>query len=95
MTDKIALQDVATRVIAKAWSDAEFKARLLADPAAVAAAEGIALPAGLTLKVHENGGGVLHLVLPEKPSDQLSDTELDSLVGGGPTEYDAMLGLNG
>lgn len=56
------------RVVAKAWADEEFKRRLLADPAAVAAEEGVLLPEGLTLKVIEDAPGIRTLVLPPLPS---------------------------
>ncbi len=57
------------RVVAKAWADEEFKRRLLADPAAVAAEEGVLLPEGLTLKVIEDAPGTRTLVLPPLPSE--------------------------
>ena len=72
----------AKRIIAKAWADDAFKARLLADPAAVAAAEGNAVPAGVKIVVHENKPGELHVVLPAKPSADLSDEALEAVVGG-------------
>ncbi len=72
----------AERIIAKAWADDDFKARLLADPAAIAAAEGIAVPAGVKIVVHENKPGELHVVLPAKPSADISDEALDAVVGG-------------
>jgi hypothetical protein len=55
---------------------------LLADPAAIAAAEGIAVPAGVKIVVHENKPGELHVVLPAKPSADISDEALDAVVGG-------------
>ena len=70
------------KVIAKAWADEGFKARLLADPAAVLAAEGLQTPAGVTLKVLENTAGVFNLVLPARPAE-LSDSDLDQVAGGG------------
>jgi len=76
------LQAHAERIIAKAWADDDFKARLLADPAAVAAAEGIAVPAGVKIVVHENKPGELHVVLPAKPDAALSDEVLEGVTGG-------------
>jgi hypothetical protein len=64
MKNTLALRDHYERIIAKAWADDGFKAQLLADPAAVAAAEGIAVPAGVKIVVHENKPGELHIVLP-------------------------------
>jgi|LauGreDrversion4_2_1035121.scaffolds.fasta_scaffold996553_1 hypothetical protein len=82
MKDTATLRDHAERIIAKAWADDSFKAQLLADPAAVAAAEGIAIPAGVKIVVHENKPGELHVVLPAKPSAELSDAELEGVTGG-------------
>ncbi|TWB15223.1 putative ribosomally synthesized peptide [Nitrospirillum amazonense] len=71
----------AGRVIAKAWADEDFKVRLLADPAAVLAAEGVDVPAGIRLSVVENTEASYTLVLPARPTD-LSDEELDGASGG-------------
>ena len=70
-----------TKVVAKAWADEAFKARLLADPAATLTAEGLPPPPGLTVNVAENTDEVFHVVLPNKPTD-LSDAELDRVAGG-------------
>lgn len=56
-----------SQLVAKAWADESFKQRLLADPVAVLKAEGLELPAGLTVKVLENTDKVFHLVLPPNP----------------------------
>ena len=70
------------QLIAKCWADEGFKQKLLTDPAATLKAEGVALPAGLTVKVVENTDKVFHLVIPAKPTD-LSDDDLDKVAGGG------------
>ncbi|MEA1671865.1 NHLP leader peptide family RiPP precursor [Nitrospirillum sp. BR 11163] len=69
------------KIVAKAWSDDTYKARLLADPAAVLAAEGVALPTGVAFRVVENTDTAYTLVLPAKPTD-ISDTDLDAVAGG-------------
>jgi hypothetical protein len=69
------------KLIAKAWADEGFKARLLADPATVLAAEGVQTPAGVAIKVVENTPSLFNLVLPARP-DELSDSELDQAAGG-------------
>ena len=69
------------RVVAKAWSDAAFKQRLLADPSAVLKAEGVAVPEGVELRLVENTDKVVHLTLPAKPAE-LSDEQLDQVAGG-------------
>ena len=70
------------QVVARAWADDAFKQRLLADPAAVLQAEGIAVPAGVELRAVENTDTVLYFMLPPKPSAELSDEQLDQLAGG-------------
>ena len=70
------LRKAWARVVAKAWADEEYKRRLLADPAAVAAEEGVAIPEGLTLRVIEDLPGVRTLVLPPPPA------ELQAVVDG-------------
>ncbi|MDQ1256680.1 MAG: hypothetical protein QG656_1279 [Candidatus Hydrogenedentes bacterium] len=58
-----------SRIVAKAWADEDYKARLLADPAAVLAEEGVAIPEGVALTVVENTPTHMHLVLPPVPAD--------------------------
>ena len=70
-----------SQLIAKCWADDGFKQKLLADPAATLKAEGVALPAGLTVKAVENSDSLFHLVIPAKPTD-LSDEDLDKIAGG-------------
>ena len=69
------------QIIAKCWADEGFKQKLLADPAAVLKAEGVALHDGRSIKVLENTDKVFHLVIPSKPTD-LSDDDLDKVAGG-------------
>lgn len=75
-------QAAHARIIARAWSDPAFKAELLADPHKVLAAAGIELKPGVTVKVVENTDSLHHLVLPPKPSGELSDADLDKVAGG-------------
>jgi hypothetical protein len=72
------------QVIAKCWTDEGFKRKLLADPAATLKAEGVELPAGLSIKAVENTDKVFHLVIPARPagSADLSDAELDKVAAG-------------
>ncbi|MBK5964537.1 NHLP leader peptide family natural product precursor [Thiocystis minor] len=69
------------QLIAKCWADDAFKQRLLADPAGTLAAEGIDVPAGVSVTVAENTEQVFHLVIPARPSD-LSDGVLDGVSSG-------------
>ncbi|MGA1044870.1 MAG: NHLP leader peptide family RiPP precursor [Phycisphaerales bacterium] len=51
-------------VVSSCLKDPALKAKLLANPAAVLTEHGIKIPAGMTVKVHENSASVFHLVLP-------------------------------
>ena len=70
------------KVVARAWRDAAFKAKLLADPHATLKESGVAVPEGVTVKVVENTDTHHHLVLPPKPTGELSDKALDGVAGG-------------
>ena len=74
-----------SQLIAKCWADEGFKHKLLADPAATLKAQGVELPAGLSIKALENTDKVFHLVIPAKPTTDLSDEDL-AKVSGGMTE---------
>ena len=73
--------------VARAWTDAAYKQRLLADPQAVLAEAGLPVPSNVTLQMHEATPTQLHLVLPPPPpgrkGDKLSESELDQVAGGG------------
>ncbi len=69
------------QLIAKCWADEAFKQKLLADPAATLKAEGIEIPAGVTVRVVENTARQFTLVIPPKP-DALSDEALEGVAGG-------------
>jgi len=79
-------QDKATaahgKIIARAWRDPAFKAKLVADPHATLKEAGVAIPAGVTVKVVENTDTHHHFVLPPKPTGELSDADLDKVAGG-------------
>jgi hypothetical protein len=69
------------KIIARAWRDPAFKAKLIADPKATLKEAGMTIPAGVTLKVVENTAAHVHFVLPPKPTGELSDASLDKVVG--------------
>jgi hypothetical protein len=72
------------QIVGRAWADDGFNQRLRADPAGVLTEYGLPLSAGLRIEVLENPDrvpedtdGVMHLVLPGKPSAaELSEEEL-------------------
>ena len=69
-------------IVSKALQDEAFKERLIADPAATLAAEGVEIPDDVTVKVVADTETVRHLVLPA--AGALSDSELAGLAGGVP-----------
>ena len=76
---------VYAKVVARAWDDASFKAKLKSDPHSALAEHGIEVPVGLTVKVVEDTKDSRHLVLPAAPEEGLAEEELEKLAGG--TEY--------
>ncbi len=70
-----------SQLIARCWSDAAFKQKLLADPAGTLKDQGIEVPEGMSVRAAENTDKVFHLVIPAKPKD-LSDEDLDKVAGG-------------
>ncbi len=73
------------QIVARTWSDAGFKQRLLSDPKSVCAEYGIPVPADQTIVIHESTDKVTHLVLPSRPHD-LSDERLEQVAGGAPSD---------
>ena len=69
------------RIVLRCWADAEFKARLLADPAAVLQAQGVDVPADVQVRVAEDTAQRVHWVLPCRPAS-LSDEALEAVAGG-------------
>ena len=73
--------EIRAKIVGKAAEDADFRARLLSDPKAAIEQElGVAIPASLSVEVHEEGGATAHLVLP--PDSRLSDGDLQTVAGG-------------
>ena len=75
------------QIVGRAWADNDFNQRLLADPAGVLKEYDLPSPLGVRIevlqdpdRVPEDTDGVMHLVLPGKPSSaELSEEELCSL----------------
>ncbi len=67
------------------WKDEALKARFMANPAEVLGEFGMEVPAGLDVKVVENGDNCVHITLPVPPTghQDLSDDEMASAAGGG------------
>ena len=78
--------EMRTRIADKAAGDAEFRARLLGDPKGALERElGVAIPASLSIEVHEESGETAHLVLP--PSSKLGESDLQAVAGGGQSRF--------
>jgi len=72
------------KAIARAWTDANYKAKLLSDPSAALAEAGVDVAAGTTVQVIEDTADTQHLVLPVAPSKagELSMSDLEGIAGG-------------
>ena len=71
------------QITAKAWTDADFKKRLLNDPAAVLKDYGLTLSPDVKVKVVEDTDTLTHLVLAPKPSGkELSEEDLAAVAAG-------------
>ena len=55
------------KIVAKAWSDDEYRQRLIEDPVSVLTEEGFEVPEGLEIKVVEATEKQLWMILPPKP----------------------------
>jgi hypothetical protein len=64
------------QIVARAWADPEFKARLLAEPQAVLREHGIEPEPGVEIRVIEGASDVQYLVLPPCPDGDLAEEEL-------------------
>jgi hypothetical protein len=67
------------QIVARAWSDDDYKARFLADAATVMREVGIELPGGVEVRAVENTPHLLHLVLPPRNA---SEEDLARVAGG-------------
>jgi hypothetical protein len=70
------------KLIAKAWSDHDFKAQLLSDPMTVFKENDVTIPEGIEVRMVENTEKITHFILPPEPSDELSDEQLEVVDGG-------------
>ena len=74
-------EEMRARIVDKAAEDADFRARLLDDPKGTLEQElGVAIPAALSIEVHEESGETAHLVLP--PDSRLGEDDLQAAAGG-------------
>ena len=88
--------EIRDHIVGKAADDAEFRARLVADPKAVLHDEfGVNLPDSFAISVHEDSSTHVHLVLPT--TSQLDPTALEAAraAHGGSTNCYAPSGQGG
>ncbi len=80
------------KAIARAWTDADYKAKFLSDPHAALADAGVETPEGTTIKVMENTADTLHVVLPVAPTEtgSVSMEDLEKVAGGAWTGLPCM-----
>ncbi len=74
--------DPYAAVMAQAVSDPAFRGRLIADPVPTMQAAGMTVPDGVKVTVVENTDTLVHLVLPAAGTQELTDQELDAVIGG-------------
>jgi len=67
------------KVIAQVWNNPEFKASLLSDPRRALEQAGISFDPNTKIHVHQDSSSDYHLVLPERPSPDVSAQELDEV----------------
>ena len=72
------------KAVARAWSDPDYKTRLMNDTKAALAEVGVEIPDGVSIKVVENDADTQYMVLPRPPSDagELPTEELEAVAGG-------------
>ncbi|MBO06546.1 MAG: NHLP leader peptide family natural product precursor [Parcubacteria group bacterium] len=66
------------KIVAKAWQDAEFKAKLMVDPKSVLKENGVEVPERSEVKIVENTDTLVHFTLPPKPDE--GELDKDDLV---------------
>lgn len=86
MADEQAMtrQELEAKLVAQAWKDEAFRQELISNPKAAIEKEiGQELPESTDIRVLEETGNTVYLVLPQKPSlEELSEEELEAVAGG-------------
>ncbi len=73
------------KIVARTWSDEEYKSRVLSEPRQVLAEEGFVIPEDVDITVSDGGTSTVHLVvtpMPEGVDTQIDDESLESMSGG-------------
>jgi Nitrile hydratase, alpha chain len=69
--------EILDAVTAKALENEEYKRQLLADPVKVLRNEGLTIPDGVNVVIHENTADTIHLVLPSQPAKAIDLDQTD------------------
>lgn len=77
----IIASDILQKIIAKCWTDSDFKRKLILDPAATLAQEGVIIDSKIKINVLENSDKAINMVIPQYSTD-LSDETLEGVSGG-------------
>ena len=84
--------EMRDQLVSKASTDAQFRARLLSDPdTAIKEELGVTIPAGFTVKVHENAADMGHLVIPAPAELSEEELQLAAAAWGGPNDQPLVL----
>ncbi|MGB7978696.1 MAG: NHLP leader peptide family RiPP precursor [Chlamydiales bacterium] len=81
------LKNKWAEIVAKAWIDPKFKHKLLQHPDEVLREMKLKMPGNVRLNIVENTQDMYYLVLPEKPVENLSETELKKIAAAAPGGY--------
>ena len=74
--------EMRLKIVGRATEDPDFRARLLSDPKGTIGQElNVTIPASLSIEVHEEREGLVHLILP--PRGKLSEGDLQEVAASG------------
>ncbi len=80
--DKEQFEKAYGKLVAKAFEEDDFKAKLLADPKKIFKENGIEIPEKVKVNILENKNDLVNFVLPMDMSE-LDEDDLQLLTGGG------------
>ncbi|MBD1856124.1 MULTISPECIES: NHLP leader peptide family RiPP precursor [Leptolyngbya] len=91
------MSEVEAQLISRAIQDAAFRDRLIADPKAILAEQGLAVSEDVKIQVLQETSSQYYLVLPAEYSAAdstiaLSDTELEAIAGGAASQVTSWTG---
>ena len=87
---KMTRNELEAKLVAHAWQEEAIKQELISNPRAAIEREfGQQVPESINIRVLEETGNTIYVVLPKKPSiDELSDEQLEAVAGGGVLCFD-------